>query len=95
MKIPLPIKVYADFDTDSKVLSKQIPIAVGLYLVSPFGNCYYSYFDESCVTWFVNEMLTLEHETDKYLKLNTPLKMTPEEEDSSNSLPYVGFVKVL
>ena len=46
-----------------KVLFKQIPIAVGFYLISPFGepsgNEYYSYFGVDCVEWFVNEMLTL------------------------------------
>ena len=49
MKVPVPIKVYGDFEcinqpTDDreaavaiapKVLSKQIPIAVGFYLISP------------------------------------------------------------
>ena len=74
MKVPVPIRVYADFEcinqpTDDreaavaiapKILFKQIPIAVGFYLISPVGNCYYSYFGESCVTWFVNEILTLE-----------------------------------
>ena len=61
MKIPLPIRVYAVFEcniqptrNDQKVLFKQIPMAVGFYLISPLGNCYFSYFDESCVTWFVN-----------------------------------------
>ena len=58
MKVPIPIRVYADFEcinqpTDDreapvasapKVLFKQIPIAVGFYLISPFGNEYYSYF---------------------------------------------------
>ena len=76
MKVPVPIRVYADFEcinqpTDDreaapKVLFKQIPIAVGFYLISPFGNEYYSYFgdctegQQSAVTWFVNEILTLE-----------------------------------
>ena len=67
MKIPLPIRVYADFECshqptrkDQKVLFKQNPIAVGFYLNSPCGNCYYSYIAEGCVTWFVNEILTLE-----------------------------------
>ena len=66
MKIPLPIRVYADIEcinqptrNDREVLFK-IPIAVGFHLISPFGNQYYSYFGEgctkcqqSCVTWFV------------------------------------------
>ena len=77
MKIPLPIRVYADFEcinqptrndpNNSKVLYKQVPIAVGFYLISSFGNQYYSYIGEgftggqqSCVTWFVNEKLTLD-----------------------------------
>ena len=64
MKVPVPIRVYADFECinqptdDPNVLFKQIPIAVGFYIISPFGNNYSSYFGESCVTWFVNEMLT-------------------------------------
>ena len=66
MKIPLPIRVYADFECikkptkDTKVLFKQIPIAVGFYLISPFGNEYYSYFGVDCVAWFVNEILALK-----------------------------------
>ena len=73
MEVPVPIRVYADIECinqptdDPGVLFKQIPIAVGFYLISPFENCYYSYFGEECsegkqsaVTWFVNEMLTLE-----------------------------------
>ena len=49
-----------------KELFKQFPIAVGFYLISPFGNEYYSYFggctegQQSAVAWFVNEILTLE-----------------------------------
>ena len=56
MKVPVPIRVYADFEYinqpaelrtdipqgDPKVLYKQIPIAVGFYLISPFGNNYSS-----------------------------------------------------
>ena len=51
MNVPVPIGVYADFEciiqptqnpqnpqNDPKVLFKQIPIAVGFYLISPFGN---------------------------------------------------------
>ena len=73
MKVPVPIRVYADFECfnqpanttelashDPNVSFKQIPIAVGFYLNSPYGNQYCSYFDVSCVTWFVNEVLTLE-----------------------------------
>ena len=66
MKIPLPTRVYADFEciiqptNNPKVFFGQIPLAVGFYLISPGGNCYYSYFGESCVTRFVNEILTLE-----------------------------------
>ena len=75
MKIPFPIRVYADFEciiqptnestgdpngdstrNDQKVIFKQIPIAVGFYLISPLGNQNYSYFGEDCVTWFVNEI---------------------------------------
>ena len=44
MKLPLPIRVYAEFECinqpqkDLKVFFKQIPIAVGYYIISPFGN---------------------------------------------------------
>ena len=88
MKVPVPIRVYADFQcinlkSDiSKVLFKQIPIAVGFYIISPFGNNYSSYFGESCVTWFVNEMLTLEKIANIYFETNIPLEITPEEEES-------------
>ena len=86
-EIPLPIRVYADFEcinqptNNPKVLFKQIPIAVGLYLISPFGNCY-SYFGESCVTWFVNEILTLEKFAGNYFQTNVELKKSPQEEES-------------
>ena len=66
----------------SKVLFKQIPIAVGFYIISPFGNNYSSYFGESCVTRFVNEMLTLEKIANIYFESNIPLEITPEEEES-------------
>ena len=88
MKVPVPIRVYADFECINlksdipKVLYKQIPIAVGFYLISPFGNNYSSYFGESCVTWFVNEMLTLAKIAYIYFETNNPLEITPEEEES-------------
>ena len=88
-KIALRIRVYAVFECinhrtrkDRKVLFKQIPIAAGIYLVSPCGNCYYSYFGESCVTWFVNEILTLEIIASNYFKTNLELERTPQEEES-------------
>ena len=91
MKVPVPIRVYADFECINhavsqptndheaavaiapKVLYKQIPIGVGFYLISPFGNQFCSYFGESCVTWFVNEMLTLEKIANIYFETNNPL----------------------
>ena len=92
LKVPLPIRVYADFECinqstddpkgDPRVLFKQIPIAVGFYLISPFGNEYYSYFGVDCVAWFVNEMLTLEKNASEYFETNIPLEMTPEEKES-------------
>ena len=88
MKVPIPIRVFADFECinqptdDPKVLFKQIPIAVGFYIISPFGNNYSSYFGESCVTWFVNEMLTLENIASNYFETNLPLEITPEEHQS-------------
>ena len=101
MKVNVPIIVYADFECinqtqnttnlaslDPKVLYKQIPIAVGFYLITPSGNIFCSYFDEgctggqqSCVEVFVDEMLTLQREANKYFKTNKPLEMSPEEEE--------------
>ena len=89
MKVPVPIRVYADFESINqptydreaavaiapKVLFEQIPIAVGFYLISPFGNCYYQYFGESCVTWFVNEILILEKIASEYFETNVPLEI--------------------
>ena len=86
MRVSVPVRVYADFEcinqpqNDPNVLSKQIPIAVGINLITPSGNKYYSYFGTDCVKWFVKEMLTLEHEANKCFKINIPPKMTPEEE---------------
>ena len=88
MKIPLPIRVYADFECinqptdDLKVLFKQIPIAVGFYVISPFESKYYSYFGSDCNKWFVKEMLILEQEANKYFKTNLELQITPQEEES-------------
>ena len=95
MEIPLPIIGYADFEcinqptNNPKVLFKHIPIAVGFYLISPFGNCYYSCFGEDCtegqqsaVTWFVNGILTLELVASEYFTTNKPLEITPQEEES-------------
>ena len=67
---------------DPKILFKQIPVAVGFHLISPFGNQYCSYFGEGCVTRFVNEMLTLEKIASACFETNIPLEMTPKEEDS-------------
>ena len=86
MKVPVPIRVYADFECINQpqntpnVLFKQIPIAVGYYVISPFGNYYYSYFGIDCTTWFVNRMLTLEKIASKYYKTNLELEMSQEEE---------------
>ena len=89
MKVLVPIRVYADFEcinqpTDDreaapKVLFKQIPIAVGFYLISPFGNEYYSYIGVDCVAWFVNGMLTLEKIASEYFETNIPLEIEEEE----------------
>ena len=67
---------------DPKVLFKQIPIAVGFYVISPLGNQYCSYFGVDCVAWFVNQMLILEKIASAYYETNIPLEMTPEEEES-------------
>ena len=86
MKVPVPIRVYADFEcinqpqNNPKVLFKQIPIAVGYYQNSPFGNKYSSYFGTDCTKWFVKEMLKLELEANKYFKTNLELEMSQEEE---------------
>ena len=88
MKIPLPIRVYADFECINQpqntpnVLFKQIPIAVGYYVISPFGNYYYSYFGTDCTKWFVNKMITSEKIANNYFKTNLELQITPEEEES-------------
>ena len=88
MKVPVPIRVYADFECinqpqkDPKVLFKQIPIAVGYYVISPVGNYYYSYFGTDCTKWFVNRMLTLEKIANNYFKTNLELEITPQEEES-------------
>ena len=88
MKVPVLIRVYADIECINRpqntpnVLFKQIPIAVGYYVISPFGNYYYSYFGIDCTTWFVNRMLTLEKIASKYFKTNLELQITPQEEES-------------
>ena len=88
MKVPVPIRVYADFECNNqpqkgpKVIFKQIPIAVGYYKISPFESKYSSYFGTDCTKWFVKEMLKLELEANKYFKTNLELQITPEEEES-------------
>ena len=59
---------------------KQIPIAVGYYVISPSGNKYSSYFGTDCTKWFVKEMLKLELEANKFFKTNLELEMSQEEE---------------
>ena len=75
MKVPVPIKVYADFENNNqhennpntpKNLFKQFPIAVGFYVISPIGNKYNSYFGTDCNKWFVKKMVKLEQEANKY-----------------------------
>ena len=88
MKGPVPIRVYADFEginqpqKDPEVLFKQIPIAVGYYINSPFESKYNSYFGTNCNEFFVKEMLVLEQEANKYFKTKLELQITPEEEES-------------
>ena len=88
MKVPVPIRVYADFECINQpqntpnVLFKQIPIAVGYFVISTFGIYYYAYFGTDCTTWFVNRMLTLEKIASKYFKTNIELEITPQEEES-------------
>ena len=88
MKVLVPIRVYADFECINQpqntpnVLFKQIPIAVGYYQISPFGNNYSSYFGIDCTKWFVNRMLTLEKIASKYFKTNLELQISPQEEES-------------
>ena len=65
-----------------KVLVKQIPIAVGFYVISPFGTKYNSYFGTDCNKWFLNEMLKLQQEANKYFQTNLELLTTPQEEES-------------
>ena len=80
--------VFADLDVlinlkkKPKVLFKQIPIAVGFYVISPFGNKYNSHFGTDCNEWFVKEMLILEQEANKYFRTNLELQTTPQEEES-------------
>ena len=59
---------------------QKIPIAVGYYVISPFGNYYYSYFGTDCTKWFVNRMLTLEKIASNYFKINLELEINQEEE---------------
>ena len=87
MKVPVPIRVYADFEcinqpqNTSNVLFKQIPISVGYYKISPFGNIYSSYFETDCTKWLVKEMLNLELEANKYFETNLELEINQEEEE--------------
>ena len=91
MKVPVPIRVYTNFEcinqpennlNTPKVLFKQIPISVGSYVISPFGNKFSSYFGTDCTKWFVNKTLTLEKVASKYFKTNLELQITPQEEES-------------
>ena len=88
MKVPVPKRVDADIKclnqpqnnpNHPKVLFKQIPIAVGFHLISPFGNQYYT-ISEGCVKRFVNKMLTLEKNANKYFQTNLEIQTTPHEE---------------
>ena len=115
MKVPIPIRVYADFECinhavsqptndheavvaiapidKSKVLFKQIPIAVGFYIISPFGKNYSSYFGESCVSWFVNEMLTLEELASEFFETNIPLDEEGVASQESFQQPTICWLR--
>ena len=86
MKIPLPIRVYADFECfnqpqdNPKVLYKQNAIAIGYYIISPFGNKFYSYFGTDGVKWFVDKKMTVEKIANNYFKTNLELQITPQEQ---------------
>ena len=90
MKTDLPIRVYAGFEClnipiqQNNISFKQVPIAVGYYIVTPWENKYYSYFGFDCVKWFVNEMLILEQIASNYFETDMPLLMTEEDEKHFN-----------
>ena len=99
MKIPHPFRVYADFECKNQpqnnpnkpnILFKQIPIAVGHFLISPIGIKYYFHSRTDCVKWFVTEMCNLEKLSSDFFKSNIPISrskdplgfvMSPEEEE--------------
>ena len=62
-----------------------------IYIISPFGNYYYSYFGTYSTKWFVNE--TLEKITSEYLKRNLELQINPQEEKYFILQKSVGFAK--
>ena len=93
---------------DPKVLFKQIPIAVGYCLIAPLGNQYYSYFSEGCtqsafgmrsqrccVSWFVNEMLTLKKFHRNIVKQIYYYKQLLKKKYSSNNPTCVVHAKSL
>ena len=87
MKVQLQFGVYADFECINQphhkpdhqdILHKQLPIAMGYYLISQFGKENKSCFDEECIHWFVKEMLELQTTSCGYNKGNLELQRAPE-----------------
>ena len=81
-KIPVPIRVYEDFEwfnhskDNHKVLVTQLPIAA-CCIKSPFGNHFDSYFGTDFVNWFVDRLIELEKLSNMYLNTKRPLQETP------------------
>jgi hypothetical protein len=96
-KIKVPFRIYADFEClnvkDGKAVGKktnnvykQIPSAVGYYIISDNENIlvsgYYRNFGKDCVDWFVTRMKRLDIKMKNYFKnTNIPLGMTECDEN--------------
>ena len=92
MKIPIPIKIYADFECinnrinnqisdKSQILFEQKPIAVGYYFIFNQYSEYFSYFGTDCVEWFTNRMFEIEKFAIMYFNQYIALKMSEKDEE--------------
>ena len=72
-KVEVLIIVHYHLQDNSKVLFKQISIAVGDYILTLIGNHYYSQFGLDCVKLFVKRTSFFGKDASKYLKTNVEL----------------------
>ncbi len=100
-KVPFHFRIYADFECynqpveeeetgKTKTIFKQLPIAVGYYIMSDLPDVletgYHSYFGEDCVEWFVTQISQIEERMKKFFdETDEALQMTSDDKEHFNN----------